>query len=74
MHEAQETRFNPWVRNILLRREWQPIPIFLPGGSHEQRNLVGDRVLLIAQLVKNLPARQETPFRFLGRKDALKKE
>ena len=29
---------------------------------------------LIAQLVKNLPAMQETPVRFLGREDALEKE
>ena len=26
---------NPW------RKEWQPIPAFLPGESHGQRNLVG---------------------------------
>ena len=29
---------------------------------------------LIAQLVKNLPAMQETPVQFLGQKDPLKKE
>ena len=23
------------------RREWQPTPVFLPGKSHERRNLVG---------------------------------
>ena len=28
----------------------------------------------IDQLVKNLPAMQETPFRFLGQEDSLKKE
>ena len=32
--------FDPWVRKILWRREWQPTPIFLPGGSHGQRILV----------------------------------
>ena len=26
---------NPW------RRKWQPIPVFLPGESYGQRNLVG---------------------------------
>ena len=31
------------------------------------------RASLIAQLVKNLPAMQETPVRFLGRKDPLEK-
>ena len=33
--------FNPWVRKISWRRKWQPTPIFLPGKSHGQRNLVG---------------------------------
>ena len=31
------------------------------------------RVFLIAQLVKNLPAMQEIPVRFLGREDLLEK-
>ena len=34
-------RFNPWVRKMLQRREWLPIPIFLPGKSHGQRSLAG---------------------------------
>ena len=25
--------FDPWVRKILWRRAWQPIPLFLPGES-----------------------------------------
>ena len=25
--------FDPWVRKILWRRAWQPIPVFLPGES-----------------------------------------
>ena len=33
--------FDPWVRKIPWRREWQPTPIFLPGRSHGQRNLEG---------------------------------
>ena len=32
--------FDPWVRKILWRRERQPTPVFLPGGSHGQRILV----------------------------------
>ena len=28
-----------WVKKISWRREWQPIPIFLAGESHGQRNL-----------------------------------
>ena len=30
----------PWVGKIPCRGEWQPTPVFLPGESHEQRNLV----------------------------------
>ena len=33
-------RFNHWVRKIPWRKAWQPIPVFLPGESHRQRNLV----------------------------------
>jgi len=34
-------RFNPWVWKIPWMRAWQPIPVFFPGESHEQRNLAG---------------------------------
>ena len=33
--------FDPWVGKIPWRRAWQPTPVFLPGESHEQRNLRG---------------------------------
>jgi len=33
--------FNPWVRKIPWRREWQPIPDFLLGEFHGQRTLAG---------------------------------
>ena len=33
--------FDPWVGKIPWRREWQPVPVFLPGKSHGQRSLVG---------------------------------
>ena len=29
------------VRKMPWRRTWQPTPVFLPGESHGQRNLVG---------------------------------
>ena len=38
-HKRQ--RFRPWLGKIPWRREWQPTPVFLPGESSEQRNLVG---------------------------------
>ena len=33
--------FSPWVGKIPCRREWQPIPVLLPGESHGQRSQVG---------------------------------
>ena len=33
--------FNLWVGKISWRRKWQPIPVFLPGESLEQRSLLG---------------------------------
>ena len=32
---------DPWVGKIPWGRAWQPTPVFLPGESHGQRNLVG---------------------------------
>ena len=32
---------NPCIRKMPWRRKWQPIPVFLPGESHGQRNLAG---------------------------------
>ena len=34
-------RFDPWVRKMPWSRAWQPTLVFLPGGSHGQRSLVG---------------------------------
>ena len=31
--------FDPWVRKIPWRGEWQPTPVFLSGESHGQRSL-----------------------------------
>ena len=39
MLETEEKQFDPWVRKIPWSRKWQPIPVFLPGESHRQRNL-----------------------------------
>ena len=33
--------FNPWIRTIPWRREWQPTPVFLAVESHGQSNLMG---------------------------------
>ena len=39
--QYKRRRFNPWIRKILWRRKWQPTPVFFPGKSQGQRNLVG---------------------------------
>ena len=36
-YNAGKPGFNPWVRKIPWRREWQPTPIFLPGEFHGQK-------------------------------------
>ena len=41
VQETQETSVQSWVRKIPWRREWQPIPVFLPGECHGQRSLAG---------------------------------
>ena len=41
---------------------------------NEERSVRMNKASLIAQLVKNLPAMQETRVRFLGREDPLEKE
>ena len=33
--------FDPWVGKTSWRREWQPIPLFLPGEFHRSTSLVG---------------------------------
>ena len=39
--QCRRPGFDLWVRKISWRREWQPIPVFLPRGSHGQSSLVG---------------------------------
>ena len=40
MCDNRETKL--WNTHIKCwRRKWQPTPVFLPGKSHGQRNLVG---------------------------------
>ena len=37
----QETWVLSLVEKVPWRKEWQPTPVFLPGGSHAQRSLEG---------------------------------
>ena len=38
---ADKSGFDPWVRKIPLRREWQPTPVSWAGEFHGQGSLVG---------------------------------
>ena len=29
--QCKRPRFDPWIRKLTWRREWQPTPVFLPG-------------------------------------------
>ena len=39
--QCRRPRFDPWVGKIPWRREWPPIPVFLPGEAHGHRSLAG---------------------------------
>ena len=39
--QCRGLRFDPWLGKLPWRRKWQLTAIFLPGGSHGQRSLVG---------------------------------
>ena len=39
--QCRRPEFDPWVRKIPWRREWQPTPVFLPREFHGQRSLAG---------------------------------
>ena len=38
---AGDCRFHPWVWKLPWCRQWQPMPVFLPGKSQGQRSLAG---------------------------------
>ena len=42
-----------------LRREWQPTPVFLPGGSRGQRSLEGDSPWGCKTVRHNLATKQQ---------------
>ena len=39
--QCRRPRFNPWVRKIPWRREWQLTPVFLPREFRGKRSLAG---------------------------------
>ena len=39
--QCRRPGFNPWVKRIPWRREWQSTPVFWPGESPGEKSLVG---------------------------------
>ena len=39
-YQCRKRKFDPWVKKILWRKEWLPVPVFLPGKAHRQRSLM----------------------------------
>jgi hypothetical protein len=39
--QCRRPRFDPWIREIPWRMEWQTTPVFFPGEFYGQRSLVG---------------------------------
>ena len=55
--------FKPWIRKIPWRRKWQPTPLFLPGKSHGQRNLLGYLLFMgVAKVRYDLVNKQQQLF------------
>ena len=76
--------FDSWVGKIPWGKERLRTPVFWLGEFHELYSPWGGKesdtterlsllLSLVAQLVKNLPAMQETCVQSLGRKDSLEK-
>ena len=52
-------KFDPWVRKIPWRRNWQPSAVFLPGKSHGQRSLEGYNTWEGKRVRHNLATKQQ---------------
>ena len=62
MQEAKQMKAPPWVGKIPWRTRWQPTLVFLPGKSHEQRNLAGYRPWSQKRVRHNLVTKQQQAF------------
>ena len=81
--QRRRCRFDPWVRKIPWRREWQPTPGHWHGESHGQRTWwaavhgIAKSQLPGGSEVKNPHAKQErqqAQVQFLGQQDPLEEE
>ena len=63
--------FNPWVRKIPQRRQWQPTPVFLPGKSQGQRSLAGYNALSHKRVGYNSGTKQQYIYVHIHKMDYL---
>ena len=57
--QCKRRGFNPWIKKIPWRGNWQPTPVFLPGKPHGQRSMAvyspwGCKDLITKQLPQHL--------------------
>ena len=80
--QCRRPGIDPWVGKSPWRREWLPTPVFWPGEFHglrvhgvtKSQTRLSNFCSLVAQMVKHLPAMQETWVQSLGWEDPLEKE
>ena len=68
--QCRRCRFDPWVRKITWRKEWQPTPVFLPGKLHGQKNPVGYSPWDHKGVGHNLVTKEQWHFYFLHHKSS----
>ena len=57
--QNRRCRFDSWIRKIPGSRNYQPIPVFLPGKSRGWRNLVGYSPWGLKKVRHNLATKQQ---------------
>ena len=58
-YQCKRHKFDPWAGKIPWRRKWQPTPVFLPGQSQGQRNLVSYSPWCQKRVGHNLVTKQQ---------------
>ena len=57
--QCKQCVFSTRVGKTTWRRKWQLTPVFLPGKSHGQRNLVGDSLWCYKRVRHDLVTEQQ---------------
>ena len=66
--------FDPWIRIIPWRREWQLTPVFLPGKSQGWRSLAGYSSWDCRRVGHDLATKQQPPSTIPGTEYVLSKQ